>query len=305
MKHYVKLTLIISILLIIFGFSMACSNYSTADITSSPGASSSSPSVNAFKVNNLSINPPEINAGIEALITANVINTGDTSKSYVGKIRIDSTSKSGLPTFLASDEVKIPAGATQLLSITTTIRYPGTYKVTWGEVSEELVVNPEEPGNSQSASSSPLIVPAPNFTAVDVVTGKTISLKEFAGSAILLNFVNYGCNPSLNNTVSAQLLAIKQLKEQRNDFVPVSVFCGCCPPEVLRQFAKDNNFDWPWILDTNNSIIPKYINYLKKFGYPTLVFIDKEQLIREATGYSSLPELTETINKLLSVAPVN
>jgi peroxiredoxin len=133
-----------------------------------------------------------------------------------------------------------------------------------------------------------------------VVTGKAVSLKQFAGTPILLNFVNYGCSPSINNVVSAQLLAIKQLKQQRSDFMPVSVFCGCCPPDVLRQFAKQNNFDWPWILDTDYSIAAKYGNYLKKYSYPTLVFIDKAMVITEYTGAIDIPTLTKKIDNLVT-----
>jgi peroxiredoxin len=148
---------------------------------------------------------------------------------------------------------------------------------------------------SPAVSSAPINVPAPDFNAVDVVTGKAVSLQQFAGKTILLNFVNYGCNPNINGAVSAQLQTIKQLKQQGVDFVPVSVFCGCCSPDVLRQFAKQNSFDWPWILDTSYSIAAKYDNYLGQYGYPTLVFIDKGMVIREYTGEVDLSALAKKI----------
>ena len=184
-----------------------------------------------------------------------------------------------------------------MLSVITTINNPGTYKVNWDNVSQNLMVNPEE---ISAANSSQITTPsaAPDFSAVDVVTGKKVSLSQYKGSIILLNFVNYGCDPSTNNRVGAQLLAMKQLQSQRSDFVPFSVFCGCCPPEVLRQFAKENGFNWPWILDTDYSIANKYANYLKKFGYPTLIFIDKDQLITEVTGYTDLTGLNDKITKI-------
>ena len=141
---------------------------------------------------------------------------------------------------------------------------------------------------------------APDFTGVDVVTGKTISLAAFKGSVVLLNFVNYGCSQEINNVVSAQLLAIKKLRQQRTDFLPVSVFCGCCPPEVLRQFARENGLSWPWILDTDNSIITKYITYLQQYGYPTLVFVDKEQYIRAVTGYSDGGSLSAELDRIIN-----
>ncbi|MDP2932179.1 MAG: redoxin domain-containing protein [Chloroflexota bacterium] len=141
---------------------------------------------------------------------------------------------------------------------------------------------------------------APDFTGVDVVTGKTISLASFKGSVALLNFVNYGCSQDINNIVSAQLLAIKKLWQQRTDFLPVSVFCGCCPPEVLRQFARENGLSWPWILDTDTSIIAKYLAYVQQYGYPTLVFVDKEQYIRAVTGYSDGGSLSAELDRIIN-----
>ncbi len=142
--------------------------------------------------------------------------------------------------------------------------------------------------------------PAPDFTGVDVMTGKTISLADLKGSVVLLNFVNYGCSQDINNIVSAQLLAIKKLRQQRTDFLPLSVFCGCCPPEVLRQFATENGLSWPWILDTNNAIIARYINYVQEYGYPTLVFVDKEQYIRAVTGYSDGGSLSAELDRIIN-----
>ena len=176
---------------------------------------------------------------------------------------------------------------------------PGTYKVTWGELTEEFKVvkaDKTDTGNYKATTKAT----APDFTSVDVVTNQKITLSSFKGSMVLLNFVNYGCDPSLNNVVSKQLLAIKELKSQRSDFMPVSVFCGCCPPEVLRDFAKQNNLTWPWILDTDYSIVRKYVSHLRKYGYPTLIFIDQGQYVREVAGYSDLAVLSVKLDRILS-----
>jgi len=80
--------------------------------------------------------------------------------------------------------------------------------------------------------------------------------------------------------------------------MPLSVFCGCCPPNVLRDFAEQNELTWPWILDTDNSIVRKYAPHLREYGYPTLIFIDKEQTIREVTGYIDVSTLTMKIDEV-------
>ncbi len=296
MKPRISLVLVIGVAILVLGFAAACS--STVAATRSLGKV---PPPNPFKVVSLAVNPSEVNAGVAALITAQVTNTQTIDDSYVGEVRIDNVSNPSLPTYTYSDEVNIPAGTTQIVSVSTAISYGGKYKVTWGDSSQYLTVNEDESRPAGAvAPSGP--VTAPNFTGTDVVTGKAISLKQFSGTPVLLSLVNYGCDPSLNNVVSAQLKTIKELQAQRSDFAPVSVFCGCCPPEVLRQFARDNGFNWPWILDTGNTITFKYGNYLRKYGYPTLVLIDKDQSINIATGYTKTPALIDLLNKLAAKA---
>lgn len=141
---------------------------------------------------------------------------------------------------------------------------------------------------------------APDFTAKDVITGQTITLSSYEGSAVLLNFVNYGCSSSLNSVVSRQLTDIKEVYNQRGDFIPLSVFCGCCPEEVLRDFAEDNELIWPWILDTDYSIINNYDEHLGMYGYPTLILIDGEQRIREVAGYTDQKELAGKLDQLVN-----
>ena len=149
-------------------------------------------------------------------------------------------------------------------------------------------------------SEAKLGVPAPDFTAVDVMTGQSISLAQFRGRTVLLNFVNYGCSTSINQAVSAQLLTIRSLSGQRSDFVPVSVFCGCCPVETLRQFARSNDLKWPWLLDADNSIVTKYADYVGQYGYPTLVFVDKDGTIKDASGSLAIKDLGTRLDRTFS-----
>jgi hypothetical protein len=107
-------------------------------------------------------------------------------------------------------------------------------------------------------------------------------------------------DPSTNNVVSAQLLAIRDLQNKRSDFTPVSVFCGCCPEDTLKDFATQNGLEWPWILDSDYSIVNSYVDYLRAYGYPTLIYIDHEMNIRNVTGYTGLVDLSAKLD-LLSI----
>jgi len=255
----------------------------------------STPIPTVFQTANLAINPTEVNPGVEIIITAQVTNTADTEAAYgVGLILNDVT--------VETTEVTMAAGESRLLSFVGAVATPGTYEVAWAELVEEFLV-PRLTGEFVVVEDEPLNLDgsqiiAPDFTAVDVVTGETFSLGQFSDSTVLLNFVNLGCSSRLSQVVSAQLLAIKELRGQRDDFMPVSVFCGCCSPDVLREFAVQNDLTWPWILDTDNSIVRKYERYLRQYGYPTLIFIDREQNIREVTGYIDISTLSVKIDEI-------
>ena len=292
MRYDTRQIILLFIFIILIGIVTACS---ATEMSVPEQTAEKAPSeVLAFETTELAINPAEVNPGVEVIITAQVINTDDTEGIYTAGLMIDDITA-------ATTNVTLAAGANQLVSFVGSMSTPGTYKVTWTELvgeflvprlTGEVVVVEDEPMESSDSK-----IAAPDFTAVDVVTGETISLGQFNGSTVLLNFVNYGCSPSLNQVVSAQLLAIRDLKEERDDFVPISVFCGCCPPDLLREFAEENNLIWPWILDTDYSIVRKYTRYLREYGYPTLILIDKEQYIREVTGYNDVRSLHDKIDE--------
>lgn len=293
-----QIALIIALFSVI-GLVQACTSSNLPGVISkltTPGVTSPVPD---FKVSSLTINPPDANTGVQVIVTAKVTNNSSIQNNYTPEIRIDDVTRGSLPSFRGLQEVAIPADSTQLLSFVIPAETPGTYKVTWGQLTGEFKVIEASTASSNNTNAV-IKATAPDFTGIDVVTNQPITLSQFKGSVVLLNFVNYGCSPQVNDVVSKQLLVIKQLKEQRADFVPLSVFCGCCPPEVLRNFARQNNLAWPWILDSDNSIVRKYVSYLKNYGYPTLILIDREQNIRMVSGYSDVSALSNKIDQIIN-----
>ena len=272
-------------------------------------ASSSDPTLTpastAFQITDLTISPTKVNPGDRVTITATLTNTGFTEATYILKLYINNSIK-------IDAETIVPAGASKELRFSGAERIPGTYVVTLGDRTDQFVVaepstlivgpdalilEPDDPTKPSNLKSTL----APNFNGVDVVTNEAISLAQLKGYTVILNFVNYGCSESVNEIVSAQLFAIKELREQRDDFIPLSVFCGCCPEYTLRNFAVENDFNWPWLLDVENSIVPQYIDHLREHGYPTLVFIDKDQQIRTVTGYTDTAGLRTRLNEISTV----
>jgi len=295
MRFEAKQIILLLILINIIGIVVACG--STEVSVPEPSVEEVPLELSAFQVTNLTINPDEVYTGVEVVITAEVTNSGDTEDEYTAELRIHDVDGTSLPEFRGLKKVIMAPGETRLMSFLVSKKIPGTYKVTWGDVTGEFaVMKPALTQPNSPSMTTPKSVVAPDFSGVDVVTNDTISLTQFKGSAILLNFVNYGCSESLNQIVSAQLLAIRDLTKERDDFTPISIFCGCCPQAALREFALQNELKWPWILDTDYSIIAKYADYLRKYGYPTLIFIDKEQQIREVTGYNDVRSLSAKID---------
>ena len=176
------------------------------------------PAPTAFQTADLSINPAAVNPGVEVIVTAQVTNTADAEGTYIAGLMINDVTA-------ATMEVTMAAGESKPLSFVGAMATPGTYQVTWAELVGEFLAprltgefvvvgdEPMEPGDSK--------ITAPDFTAVDVVTNEMISLSQFSGSTVLLNFVNLGCSSSLNQIVSAQLLAIQELRGS------VTISCRC------------------------------------------------------------------------------
>jgi len=254
MKLVTHRILSVVILILLVGPVQACASSSTPQVNSQSPVVGATPTVQTFAVNSLTVNPPEANTGVSVIVTAKVTNNGNSKDSYTPKIRIDNVAGGALPSFRYLKDVEIPAGKTEVLSFVLPSESPGSYKVTWGELIEEFTVVKAYQNDTTDYDASNKVV-ALDSSSVDVVTNQQITLSSLKESIVLLNFVNYGCDPSLNNVVCKQLLAIKEPYSQLKDFTSVSVFCGCCPSEVLRDFAEQNDLAWPWILDTDYSIV--------------------------------------------------
>lgn len=253
-----------------------------------------SPASSDFVIDDLTIDPVEISPGNELVIATQITKVVDNEDSYKAELKINGVTE-------AVEDVSIDFGETRSLDFRVSRELPGTYRVDLGDHSGTFLVvaSPVLTQTGSNEVDNHDLTSAPGFIGLDVVTDGTVSLSQFKGSTVVLNFVNYGCSSSLNQIVSAQLFVIRDLLKQRNDLVPISVFCGCCPPELLRDFATKNNFNWPWVLDVDNTIVPQYIDFLTEYGYPTLVFIDDDQYIREAAGYCDFFTLDTKIDEIL------
>ena len=112
---------------------------------------------------------------------------------------------------------------------------------------------------------------APDFTLEDL-DGQTVSLGDFRGEPVLLNFWATWCSPC-----RIEMPYLQQIYEEWSDrrLVLLTVNIGESPSTV-KQFMQVNNLSLPVLLDTSKSVSRKYMIS----GIPTTIFIDKDGIIR-------------------------
>ena len=129
-------------------------------------ASTNVPSV--FEVTGLAVGPGRTNPGAQVIVTANILNIGDTEGRYVAELEIDD---------IVEDvkEKAIPAGETQTFNFYVSRKEPGIYEVSCGglvskfEVIDVIVPTQRDSFTFNTAEQNVPNVPsccAPNPTPV-------------------------------------------------------------------------------------------------------------------------------------------
>jgi peroxiredoxin len=139
---------------------------------------------------------------------------------------------------------------------------------------------------------------APNFQLNDL-QGKTVTLSDLKGKAVLLNFWATWCP-----YCQAERPTIQQIYNdwQSKGLVVLTVdIIGSTATETpanLADFMKSHNYSFPVLLDSNRDATK---NYGIKFT-PTNILIDKNGVIQEIQtgGYPSKSAMEASLTKLLS-----
>ncbi len=112
---------------------------------------------------------------------------------------------------------------------------------------------------------------APNFKLPNL-EGQSISLKDFQGKTVLLNFWATWCSPCRK-----EMPYIQEIFEEwsNRDLVILAINVGESQAKV-ESFLQSNNLSFPVLLDTKKTVAVKYnIQF-----YPTTFFIDKDGIIQ-------------------------
>jgi hypothetical protein len=209
MRYRIKqIVLILVTCLAIIGLISACNSLSELASTQWLGGEEAVPSV--FQVSGLSIDPAEVVTGQALLITADVMNSGETDGIYEAELRIGNVTE-------VSYKMAIPARETQKLFFVASKDIPGTYEVVLDGLTGQLVVT--EPVAAQSINTQ------------SVASERTGS--SCCGSAALTKTTTSGCgcsgatsstNPSVPSTSGC---GCSGATSSTNPSVPSTSGCGC------------------------------------------------------------------------------
>ena len=135
----------------------------------------------------------------------------------------------------------------------------------------------ESPDFGRMGVISPKISkPAPDFIAKNI-KGETVTLADFKGKVLLLNFWATWCGACKEEMASMQNL-YSSLQDDGVEVLAISI--DRWNEDRIQEYVKDNHLTFPVLLDQDQKVRKKY----HVMGLPTSYLIDGEGNIR---GYAS------------------
>ncbi|MFQ6122048.1 MAG: redoxin domain-containing protein [Dehalococcoidales bacterium] len=163
-----------------------------------------------------------------------------------------------------------------------------TLLVGWGLVMAGCSASPTPTQDSQAGKL------APDFQ-LQSLDGQTVSLSDFRGKPVFLNFWASWCEPCRVEMPFIQ--EIYQDKEWADKgLVILGINLGENPSRV-KQFMESYGLSFPTLLDTDQNVALKYnIRFI-----PTTFFIDKDGIIQDIKlgAFSGRAEIEERLDKIV------
>lgn len=157
----------------------------------------------------------------------------------------------------------------------------------------------QAPGNLQAKSGTPEIttdstektdtkIALPDFTLTDL-EGNSVSLKDFRGKNVYLNFWASWCPPC-----KAEMPDIEKLYQETKgtDLVILAVNIGE-DKKTVAKFIGENKYNFKVLLDANSSVAQAY----GISSIPVSIFIDKEgNMVNSQVGALSYEQMKGYVN---------
>lgn len=136
--------------------------------------------------------------------------------------------------------------------------------------------------------------PAPNFQTV-TANGENISLNDFAGNALAINFWATWCGPCI---VEMPALQAAHTTHAADGFLVLAVNAGETP-QTVEEFMLDNELTFPALLDQDGTIVDLYNVQF----FPTTYWIDQNgTVIDRYLGAMSTTIMEGYLHELLAAS---
>ncbi len=132
--------------------------------------------------------------------------------------------------------------------------------------------------------------PAPGFTITD--SQHTVTLEQFRGKPVILNFWATWCPPCIE-----EMPSLVQLHKELGNKVTIIAVSEDADEAAYQQFVRDHNVDLLTVRDTRQTTNEAY----GTFKFPETFIIDRNgKIVRKfigATNWTS-PDIVDYLNKL-------
>ncbi|MFL0245748.1 TlpA family protein disulfide reductase [Candidatus Clostridium stratigraminis] len=149
--------------------------------------------------------------------------------------------------------------------------------------------------NNSASPSSKFNIDIPRQKALDFklkdLNGKEVSLSDFKGKRVFLNFFATWCGPC-----KSEMPEMEKLYEETKDSDLVILAVDLAEStETVRNFINNNNYNFKILLDSNNTAAEKY----QISSIPTSYFIDKDgNILDKHIGSMNIEDMKIYIDKL-------
>lgn len=136
---------------------------------------------------------------------------------------------------------------------------------------------------------------APNFTLEDA-DGKSVSLSDYRGKAVVLNFWASWCPSCVNEMPDINALSQQFKQTGEAELLSINLTDGQRETkDIAMKYLKDNNFDMHVLFDTQNKANDAY----KIYYIPDTIVIDKDGIVRKAfVGETNKEAILEVLKGL-------